>query len=62
MTEVFDTAGKKAGLQVWRVENMKLVVNSKGLTGNFHTGDAYLILKTRQSIYLTQECVEQWTD
>lgn len=48
MTEVFDTAGKEAGLQVWRVESMKLVENSQGANGNFHTGDAYLILRTRQ--------------
>lgn len=50
MTEVFNTAGKKAGLQVWRVESMKLVENSDGLKGSFHTGDAYLVLQTKEGI------------
>ncbi|KAJ8288077.1 hypothetical protein COCON_G00007360 [Conger conger] len=42
----FERAGKSAGLQVWRIENMKLVLVSESLHGNFYVGDAYLILHT----------------
>nr|XP_039270420.1 adseverin-like [Styela clava]XP_039270421.1 adseverin-like [Styela clava] len=46
MTAVFETAGKKEGLQIWRVENFKLVENSEAIHGNFYVGDSYLLLKT----------------
>ncbi|KAF7654435.1 hypothetical protein LDENG_00069430 [Lucifuga dentata] len=42
----FDQAGKKAGLQVWRVEKFDLVPVPENLYGGFYTGDAYLILNT----------------
>ncbi|XP_033831952.1 gelsolin a isoform X2 [Periophthalmus magnuspinnatus] len=42
----FDRAGKKTGLQVWRVENFDLVPVPENLYGGFYTGDAYLILNT----------------
>lgn len=40
----FVDAGKKPGLQVWRIENLDLKPVPKALYGNFYTGDAYLLL------------------
>uniref|UniRef100_UPI0037E77E08 gelsolin-like n=1 Tax=Semicossyphus pulcher TaxID=241346 RepID=UPI0037E77E08 len=45
----FERAGETAGLQVWRVENMELVLVPKSLYGGFYTGDAYLVLNTIMS-------------
>lgn len=42
----FTTAGKTAGLQIWRIENLELVTVPESLHGNFYTGDAYVILYT----------------
>uniref|UniRef100_A0A672J4Z6 Adseverin-like n=1 Tax=Salarias fasciatus TaxID=181472 RepID=A0A672J4Z6_SALFA len=42
----FETAGKKPGLQVWRIENMDLKPVPKELHGSFYMGDAYLLLFT----------------
>uniref|UniRef100_A0A672ZDS9 Scinderin n=1 Tax=Sphaeramia orbicularis TaxID=375764 RepID=A0A672ZDS9_9TELE len=42
----FDNAGKAAGLQIWRIENMELVPVPANLHGNFYIGDAYVILFT----------------
>ncbi|XP_061585598.1 gelsolin-like [Cololabis saira] len=42
----FEGAGEKAGLQVWRVENMALAPVPETLYGRFYTGDAYLVLKS----------------
>ncbi|XP_008295305.1 scinderin like a [Stegastes partitus] len=42
----FQTAGKKPGLQVWRVEKMDLVPVPHELHGSFFTGDAYILLYT----------------
>lgn len=42
----FVDAGKKPGLQVWRIENLDLKPVPKTLHGNFYTGDAYLLLHT----------------
>nr|XP_023665346.1 gelsolin-like [Paramormyrops kingsleyae] len=42
----FEQAGRKPGLQLWRIENMSLVEVPENLHGDFYTGDAYLILNT----------------
>ncbi|MED6281345.1 hypothetical protein CHARACLAT_020368, partial [Characodon lateralis] len=42
----FQSAGKKPGLQIWRVEKMDLVPVPSKLYGDFYTGDAYIILYT----------------
>ncbi|KAM4630317.1 scinderin [Polymixia lowei] len=42
----FDKAGKAAGLQIWRIENIEMVPVPERLHGNFYTGDAYVILRT----------------
>ncbi|XP_034743191.1 scinderin like b isoform X2 [Etheostoma cragini] len=58
----FVEAGKKPGLQVWRIENMDLKPVPKGLHGSFFTGDAYLLLFTTSApsynihMWLGDEC------
>ncbi|XP_077593091.1 gelsolin a isoform X2 [Stigmatopora nigra] len=42
----FERAGKKQGLQIWRVENFDLVPVPENLHGGFYTGDAYIVLNT----------------
>lgn len=44
--KVFETAGKKPGLQVWRVEKMDLKPVPTELQGNFFIGDSYIVLYT----------------
>ncbi|KAM9848314.1 scinderin like a [Aulostomus maculatus] len=45
----FETAGKKPGLQVWRVEKMDLKPVPPELYGNFFSGDAYILLYTTEA-------------
>ncbi|KAM4578551.1 gelsolin-like [Fundulus diaphanus] len=42
----FERAGKEAGLQVWRVEQMDLAPVPESLHGRFYTGDAYIVLNS----------------
>jgi len=49
MSQVASTAGKKAGLQIWRVENFSHAVVPDSQHGNFFSGDCYLILNTKAS-------------
>ncbi|XP_049444451.1 scinderin like a [Epinephelus fuscoguttatus] len=42
----FETAGKKPGLQVWRIENMELAPIPVELYGSFYNGDSYIVLHT----------------
>lgn len=39
-------AGVKVGLQVWRIENFKVVPWPTNKHGQFHTGDSYIVLNT----------------
>ncbi|CAJ1071870.1 scinderin like b [Xyrichtys novacula] len=58
----FANAGKKPGLQVWRIENMDLKPVPEALYGNFYIGDAYLLLFTTAApsysihMWLGNEC------
>ncbi|XP_042370879.1 gelsolin-like [Plectropomus leopardus] len=45
----FERAGQKAGLQVWRVENMELVPVPESLYGGFYSGDAYVVLRSTEN-------------
>ncbi|KAF1891209.1 hypothetical protein Lal_00001351 [Lupinus albus] len=46
---VFQGAGQKAGLEIWRIENFNPVPIPKSSYGKFFTGDSYVILKTTTS-------------
>ncbi|KAI9078725.1 hypothetical protein K1719_039312 [Acacia pycnantha] len=45
----FQGAGQKAGLEIWRIENLKPVAVPTSSYGKFFTGDSYVILKTTAS-------------
>lgn len=53
----FTTAGKKPGLQVWRIENLDLKPIPEALRGSFYTGDAYLLLYTTSA---PSYCIHMW--
>ncbi|GMY10606.1 villin-1 isoform X2 [Fagus crenata] len=42
----FEGAGSKAGLEIWCIENLRLVPVPKSSHGKFYTGNAYIILNT----------------
>ncbi|KTF74003.1 hypothetical protein cypCar_00035988, partial [Cyprinus carpio] len=42
----FEQAGKRPGLQIWRIEKMELAPVPENLHGSFYIGDAYLVLHT----------------
>lgn len=46
LNEQFELAGKKPGLQVWRVEKMTLAPVPTEFYGDFYTGDSYILLNT----------------
>jgi len=46
LQEVFASAGKSHGLEIWRVENFELKAIPKNTYGQFFRGDSYLILWT----------------
>uniref|UniRef100_A0AAQ4PIK9 Scinderin like a n=1 Tax=Gasterosteus aculeatus aculeatus TaxID=481459 RepID=A0AAQ4PIK9_GASAC len=45
----FAAAGKKPGLQVWRIEKMDLAPVPPELHGDFFTGDSYIVLNTTRA-------------
>jgi gelsolin len=42
----WDDAGSKVGLQIWRIEQFKVVPWPTNKYGQFHTGDSYILLST----------------
>ena len=44
----WDDAGLKVGLQIWRIEQFKVVPWPRSEYGNFYNGDSYIILHTRE--------------
>ena len=49
LEDIFKEAGKEAGLEIWRIEKLKLKPVDKSTYGYFFKGDAYIILLTKQS-------------
>ncbi|CAD5234511.1 unnamed protein product [Bursaphelenchus xylophilus] len=45
----FLNAGKKIGLEVWRIKKFDLEVVPKEQFGNFYSGDSYIILNTKNN-------------
>ncbi|KAI6228390.1 Gelsolin-like protein 1 [Aphelenchoides besseyi] len=43
----FKDAGKKRGLEIWRIKNFDLEVVPPEQFGNFYTGDSYIVLNTK---------------
>lgn len=44
----FKGAGQKPGLEIWRIENFKVVPVPKDTYGKFYSGDSYIVLHTKQ--------------
>lgn len=44
----WESAGQAPGIEIWRVEKMKLVPWPREEYGNFYSGDSYIILHTRK--------------
>ena len=45
---IFDGAGKEAGLEIWRIENLEPKPYPKADYGTFFKGDSYIVLKSTQ--------------
>ncbi|XP_021109827.1 adseverin isoform X2 [Heterocephalus glaber] len=45
----FARAGRQAGLQIWRIEELELVPVPEGAHGDFFVGDAYVVLHTART-------------
>lgn len=60
LNKQFESAGKKLGLQVWRLEKMELVPVPTENYGSFYTGDAYLLLYT-YSLSSPSYNIHSWT-
>lgn len=48
----FSGVGKKEGLKIWRIENLKVVAIPDKSYGQFHKGDSYICLKVRHVVCL----------
>ncbi|XP_033733463.1 gelsolin-like protein 1 [Pecten maximus] len=47
--DAFRSAGQKPGLDVWRIEKLKVVPREKATHGEFYCGDSYILLKTNKN-------------
>lgn len=47
--EAFKTAGKKAGLEIWRIKAFRVLPLDKSEFGQFYAGDSYIVLSTREA-------------
>jgi len=44
--EAWKGAGKEVGIQIWRIQQFKVVALPKNQYGSFYTGDSYIVLHT----------------
>ncbi|XP_021357502.1 gelsolin-like [Mizuhopecten yessoensis] len=47
--DAFRSAGQSPGLEIWRIEKLKVVPQEKATHGEFYSGDSYIILKTNKN-------------
>jgi len=48
IAKIWKTAGSKVGLEIWRIENFKVVLQAPKSYGTFYAGDSYIVLNTYQ--------------
>jgi len=48
--EAWKAAGKHEGLEIWRVEQFKIVAIPKNQYGTFYSGDSYIVLYTHKPV------------
>jgi len=46
IAKIWKTAGSKVGLEIWRIENFKVVPQPQSTFGSFYSGDSYIVLNT----------------
>jgi len=46
IAKTWKNAGSRVGLEVWRIENFKVVPQPKSTYGSFYSGDSYIVLNT----------------
>jgi len=45
----FVNCGQAPGVEIWRIENLKVVAQDKKTYGKFYSGDSYIVLVTRKN-------------
>ncbi|XP_052068531.1 advillin-like [Mytilus californianus] len=48
--KAFLKAGQGPGLEIWRIEKMKVILQEPKTYGEFYTGDSYILLHTKKNI------------
>lgn len=56
----FVGVGKTPGLDIWRIEKLKVVPVEKKLYGKFHTGDSYIVLETKKKQFGIEWNIHFW--
>jgi len=46
LAKQWKSAGRKVGLEIWRIENFKVVLQGRNTHGTFYAGDSYIVLNT----------------
>ncbi|BFZ02566.1 hypothetical protein BsWGS_05605 [Bradybaena similaris] len=44
----FENAGASVGLEIWRIEKLKVVRQDAKTYGEFYSGDSYIVLSTKK--------------
>jgi len=49
IAKIWRSAGRRDGLEIWRIEQFKVVLQGQNSYGSFYAGDSYIILRTYQN-------------